>query len=314
MAILAEEKKKFFDFLDILLSKSSNDDDFTNLEDYKTDGGVKYPKEAYLYVPDPDKPSTWKLRIWETPELKVTRRQLGRAAAAFSAGGFRGQKVELPSGEVETVKKKLVALYKKDGAEKEDIPAYLFDEGGDNMAVDEKRLEELEKSLKTLSEKYETEKKEIEASYTSKMEAVKKDLEASNKKLEDAEKRLAERDKDLHKEKIDRKASELIEKGFWPAIVEKVKKVMLEDVEGKFSTIKLDDKTEMSISDVLCDILETIPTEVRINLEEIAHINKNTDPNKKYMSDVEVEEYAKEKKLTYQDACSVLAKEGKIEL
>ena len=70
----------------------------------------------------------------------------------------------------------------------------------------------------------------------------------------------------------------------------------------------------MSISEMLVDMLEAIPTDVRVSLEELAHATKTTDPNKKYMSEKEVEEYAKEKKLSYEDACSELAREGKIEL
>ena len=68
------------------------------------------------------------------------------------------------------------------------------------------------------------------------------------------------------------------------------------------------------MTEVLVDIFEAIPTEVRVNLEEMSHIEKNTDPNKKYLSDKEVEQYAKDNKMTYQEACSVLVKEGKIEL
>src|SRR4030066_738 len=122
-----------------------------------------------------------------------------------------------------------------------------------------------------------------------------------------------EKEVDLKKEKVTKICDDLVSKGFWPAVVEKAKKVMLEDSTGKFSTIKLDDK-DVSISDVIVDMLEAIPTEVRVNLEEKSHIEKNTDPNKKYLSDKEVEQYAKDNKMTYQEACSVLVKEGKIRL
>ena len=56
----------------------------------KTDGGKQYPSSAYLVVPDADQPSGWKLRVWETPDSKVTTAQLGRAAAALGSG-FRGK-------------------------------------------------------------------------------------------------------------------------------------------------------------------------------------------------------------------------------
>ena len=94
----------------------------------KTEDGEKYPAAAFLYVPDPEKPSSWKLRIWETVAKKVTRRQLGRAAAALSPGGFRGQRVDLPSGEVGRVKAKLRALYKGLGVGPEGMPFWAADE------------------------------------------------------------------------------------------------------------------------------------------------------------------------------------------
>ncbi len=317
MPILEEEKKKLFAFFDSILKNGSTIS--TELEDMKTDGGVQYPKEAYLYVPDATKPSTWKLRIWETPEKKVTRSQLGRAAAAFSSGGFRGQKVELPPGEEGSIKAKLVSLYKKDGASKEEIPNYLLEEGGGNI-MPENRMEDLEKKLQELSESFVKDKKEMEETHKASItemekkltEAHAKEVEATNKKLEDAERRLSERDKALHTEKIKNVCSGLIEKGIWPAVVSKVEKIMLSDLCG--STIKLDDKVEMSLGDLLVDIMDTIPAEAKINLDEVSHSKKNQDPNKKYLSDKEVETYATEHKLSYRAACTELAKEGKIEI
>ncbi|MCK4649534.1 ChaB family protein, partial [bacterium] len=47
----------------------------------KTEDGIKFPAAAYAYVGDPEKSTTWKLRLWEDPTKKVTRAQLGRAAA-----------------------------------------------------------------------------------------------------------------------------------------------------------------------------------------------------------------------------------------
>jgi cation transport regulator ChaB len=60
----------------------------------KTEGGMEFTADAYLYVPTPHKPGLWKLRIEESPG-EITRRQLGRAAAALGPG-LRGQRVELP--------------------------------------------------------------------------------------------------------------------------------------------------------------------------------------------------------------------------
>ena len=91
----------------------------------KTEDGEKYPAAAFAYVPDSEKPSTWKLRLWEDPEKKVTRAQLGRAAAALSPGGFRGQKVQIPSADLSAVKRKIRAEYRKLDVEDEEIPRWV---------------------------------------------------------------------------------------------------------------------------------------------------------------------------------------------
>jgi|GEM_PF-357724 len=79
----------------------------------KTENGVEYPKSAYLYTPDPESPSTWKLRYknYIDGKLKLDPEQLGKAVAAFSPGGFRGQKVDLPEADRKAVLKKIRSLY-----------------------------------------------------------------------------------------------------------------------------------------------------------------------------------------------------------
>jgi len=91
----------------------------------KTEDGVSFPKAAYAYTPDPESPSAWKLRLWEDPDKKVTRAQLGRAAAALSPGGFRGQKVSIPSEDLPAVKRKIRAEYRKLDVEDEEIPRWV---------------------------------------------------------------------------------------------------------------------------------------------------------------------------------------------
>ena len=91
----------------------------------KTEDGVKFPAAAFAYAPDPEKPSEWKLRLWEDPEKKVTRRQLGAAAAALSPGGFRGQKVQIPSADLPAIKRKIRAEYRKLDVADEEIPRWV---------------------------------------------------------------------------------------------------------------------------------------------------------------------------------------------
>ncbi len=88
----------------------------------KTEDGEKFPAKAFAFVPDAEKPSTWKIRLWESPAKKVTRRQLGAAAAAFSPGGFRGQRVQIPTGDVAKVKAKVRAGYRSLGITDKNIP------------------------------------------------------------------------------------------------------------------------------------------------------------------------------------------------
>ena len=94
----------------------------------KTEGDFEFTADAYLYVPDPEKPSTWKLRIEEEPG-KVTVAQLGRAAAALGPG-FRGQRVDLEPDARRAAARKLIALYRKLEVADEDIPEYLFEIAG----------------------------------------------------------------------------------------------------------------------------------------------------------------------------------------
>jgi len=91
----------------------------------KTEDGADYPSSAFLVTPDLNLPSTWKLRIWESPALKVTKAQLGRAAAALSSGGFRGNPVQLTAGERKSAIARLKSLYRTVGATPEEIPGHL---------------------------------------------------------------------------------------------------------------------------------------------------------------------------------------------
>jgi hypothetical protein len=88
----------------------------------KTDDGKEYPAKCYAYVPDPEAVDTWKLRMCAVGTTDITKEQLGAAAAAFSPGGFMGNKVELPSEDVEKVKRKLRSEYAKLKVPREDMP------------------------------------------------------------------------------------------------------------------------------------------------------------------------------------------------
>lgn len=87
----------------------------------KRENGIDYPARDFAFVPDPLAPSTWKLRLTETPG-KVTAAQLGRAAAALSPGGFRGNRVQIPDTALASVKRRIRAEYRRLGVPEGQIP------------------------------------------------------------------------------------------------------------------------------------------------------------------------------------------------
>jgi len=94
-------------------------------EAMKPEDGKLYPSAAYAYVPDPKEADGWKLRLWEDPEKKTTKAQLGRIAAALSPGGLSGKKVMIPQEALAAVKRKIRAAYRVLEVEEEDIPKWV---------------------------------------------------------------------------------------------------------------------------------------------------------------------------------------------
>lgn len=97
------------------------------------------PKEAYAYVGDENVTSTWKLKLFESaddipdsPSVSLT----AMAAQALSPQGFRGNKVDIPSSDLDKVKKIVAQAWMKarrsDGQEvtDSDLPNSLKAEDG----------------------------------------------------------------------------------------------------------------------------------------------------------------------------------------
>lgn len=93
----------------------------------KTEDGKKFQAGDYAYVPDKEKPSTWKLRLTDTPGGAPDTRIVGAALAALGPTGFRGQKVQIPTSDLPSVKAKILAAWKKlhPDAKPEEIPRVL---------------------------------------------------------------------------------------------------------------------------------------------------------------------------------------------
>lgn len=94
-------------------------------EAYKTEDGEDYPASAFAYVPDSGKPSTWKLRLWESTTKQTTRQQLSKAAAALSPGGYKGQKPDIPDLALSDVRRRIRSAYRSLSVDDGDIPKWV---------------------------------------------------------------------------------------------------------------------------------------------------------------------------------------------
>lgn len=197
----------------------------------KTEDGIEFPSEAFAYVPDPDSPSTWKLRLWESPAKKVTARQVGMAVAALGAG-FRGQKVQIPSGDLADVKAKVRSAWSDANPDREDeMPSVLKateevpmeTQDMDLEKAEKPSYEDLEKMLAEANDrikKMETEKgsmkkeddEEEEDMMKSAPESVRKAYEAVQKAAEEAQAKAEAAEAELRKERAERADVEAVAK------------------------------------------------------------------------------------------------------
>lgn len=101
------------------------DDDGKVVERFqtKTEDGVQFPPGDYAYVPDRERPSTWKLRLTSTPGGSPDPRIVGAAVAALGPG-FRGQRVQIPAADLSAVKARVRGAWKRahPDASDEDVP------------------------------------------------------------------------------------------------------------------------------------------------------------------------------------------------
>jgi hypothetical protein len=77
----------------------------------KTEIGKQFGVGDYADVGDPEKPSTWKLRLTDTPG-QVDGTTIANAITALQPGGFRGNEVQLGSSKGAVVKKIAAAINK----------------------------------------------------------------------------------------------------------------------------------------------------------------------------------------------------------
>lgn len=107
-----------------LIVKQAKDD--MEKQETKREEGEDFPAAAFAYVPDPESPSTWKLRLWDSLEEKETAAQVGRAVAALGPG-FRGQRVDIPAEDRTGVIRRVRQAWRRvnPDADAEDMPEVL---------------------------------------------------------------------------------------------------------------------------------------------------------------------------------------------
>jgi hypothetical protein len=81
------------------------------------------PRRAFAYAPAAS-PGSWKLPIY-LADGSVDEARLPAAAAALSAGGFRGEKADIPSADLPMVKAKIRAAYRKWKGSDAEYPASI---------------------------------------------------------------------------------------------------------------------------------------------------------------------------------------------
>ncbi len=98
----------------------------------KREADEDFPAAAFAYVPDPETPSTWKLRLWASLAEKETPAQVGMAVAALGPG-FRGNKVQIPAEDLASVKAKVKAAWLRVHEDGQALPNVLKGAGEDPL-------------------------------------------------------------------------------------------------------------------------------------------------------------------------------------
>ena len=103
-----------------------DDESLEFLKAMKTEQGKKLSASSFAYVPDAEKPSTWKLRIDDATHV--------RSAVAALGKGMMGNKVQIPSKDLAAVKRKVRSAYKKFYPDN-DVPTVLKSLDGEESGL-----------------------------------------------------------------------------------------------------------------------------------------------------------------------------------
>ena len=213
-------------------------------------------------------------------------------------------------------------------------------------------LKDVVAQIKTLSEKKPEKKKDdaetkkleeatkAAADAQAEVDKITKELEEKNKKLEEDDGKikklsddvsaltksvtsLMESNKDLQAEKyklnIEKKLGDFRKAGAFPATIETIKPFLLSE-ESKSFSMKLSEEKDgkkeeivIGLAEIVEKVLLSIPEEFRFSESEMSESVTTSTGKSKELSADDVQTYADEKKLSYEEAMIELSRDGKIE-
>ena len=247
-------------------------------------------------------------------ELKKEQEELTAKVTELEEANDKSSKKELETvnDTLKEVVNHIKALSDKKPEKKEDNPETKELEEATKKAADAQI--EVERITKELEEK----NKKLQED-NDKIKTLSDDVSALTKSVTS----LMESNKDLQSEKyklnIEKKFEDFRKAGAFPATIETIKPFLLSEESKKFS-VKLseekDGKTEeviVGLADLIEKVLLSIPEEFRFTDSELSESVRTPTGNSKELSVEDVQAYADEKKLSYEEALVNLSKEGKIE-
>ncbi len=174
-------------------------------------------------------------------------------------------------------------------------------------------LEEKESEIKTLKEELDAKNAKLEEEST-KITKLSDDV----KSLADSVTALMTSNEKLQEEKhllsVDKTIAKFEKMGIFPGTCTVIRKYLSVPESKNFSVQLSEDGTvsTKNLSDVIQDIISTIPEEYRLSTDEISESVTTPTGNAKELSLEDVDKYAKENSMTFEDAIIDLSKQGKI--
>lgn len=239
----------------------------------KTDAGKKYPASSYLFTPDKEKVSTWKLRVYDENGV-LDKDLLSAAIASFSEGGYRGNRVQLPVEDAKRIKAKLKQLWISAYPDKDisEMPEHMQKEDTPEINIDSAKKQEKSMEKETLVQKVmafvESLKKSEEAIVTEPVADITKSKELE---VQEIQKQLDESKALIQKERDDLEVEKLA--------IAKEKEAIESERIVKEQEIA-DKQTKSELLSICKEKLSFIDGTVDENVEKLFEVKKSIEADK----------------------------------